>query len=70
MGVSPSKSFGDEAIKVIQKDVYISASGQKELATFAAGWSRHHHHHHHHHHHYHYHHHDSYHYYHSLLLSS
>ena len=38
MGVSPSKSFGEEAIKVIQKDVYISASGQKELATFAAGW--------------------------------
>jgi len=38
MGVSPSKQFGEEAKKIIEKrDVFISASSPKELATFAAG---------------------------------
>ena len=39
MGVGPTKSFGEKARKVIEKqDVHISASSQKELATFAAGY--------------------------------
>ena len=37
MGVSSSKTFGPEAKKVLGREVFISASSQKELATFAAG---------------------------------
>jgi len=36
-GVSPSKTFGDASKKVLGKEVYITASGPREVATFAGG---------------------------------
>ncbi len=36
-GVSPSKTFGEESKRVLQKDVTITASGEREVATFAGG---------------------------------
>jgi len=37
MGNGPTKSFKESSIKVIQKDVHVSASGQRDIATFAGG---------------------------------
>mmetsp|Transcript_14309 Transcript_14309/g.23797 ORF Transcript_14309/g.23797 Transcript_14309/m.23797 type:complete len:194 (+) Transcript_14309:39-620(+) len=37
MGVSPSKQFGEEAVKVITKPVHATASGPREIATVAGG---------------------------------
>lgn len=36
-GVAPSKTFGEASKAVLQKDVYITASGKRDVATFAGG---------------------------------
>eukprot|EP01038_Epipyxis_sp_PR26KG_P012561 gene12561-16846_t len=37
MGSSPSKSFGESSQKVLRKQAEITASGTREMATFAGG---------------------------------
>ncbi len=36
-GVAPSKTFGEASKAVLQKEVYVTASGKRDVATFAGG---------------------------------